>query len=327
MTRSVLSTAGETLTVESALPWVAELAAEGAGGELRPAGDATGSVAIVVEADRRAFDVRGWEPLTRGAWRRADDVVMENVCTTGFDLHVACTLERATFTYRWRPPARERAAARALRSRFHLLARAVLLQYPALWWAGTRGRAPLHASACSTNGRTVLLTAPGGVGRSTLTLRELEAGGSATGDNLAVGDGTTVWGLVEPLRVEGAAGRRMPHGRNETVLPRRAEFLVPDSLVMLRRGAPGDAPRLEPVDAATAARSVVTSTYMAGELRRYWAFAGTLSAGTDAGPAQAPVEDVASAFASALPRFVLISGRPPTEPASELLRTLEEVPA
>ena len=67
----------------------------------------------------------------------------------GFDLRLRCGPEGVELTYRWRPPARDRAAAWALRSRFHLLARAVLMQYPALWWAGTRGRAPLHASACT----------------------------------------------------------------------------------------------------------------------------------------------------------------------------------
>ena len=58
------------------------------------------------------------------------------------------------------------------------------------------------------------MTAPSGVGRSTLLLAS-SGGSRATADNLAVGDGTTVWGLVEPVRVEGGGGRRMPHGRHE----------------------------------------------------------------------------------------------------------------
>ena len=214
--RGFLATAGERVLFECSLPWVNELIAEGAGGELSP-GEAPGvSLRIHVEADRRPFETHGWELLSRGAWRRQGEVVVENACTSGFDLHLRQTADHAELTYRWGPPARERAAARVLRSRFHLLARAVLMQYPVLWWAGTRGRAPLHASGYAAGASTPLVTAQSGVGRSTLLLSELTSGGQATGDNLAVGDGKTVWGLVEPIRVEGGSGRRMPHGRHET---------------------------------------------------------------------------------------------------------------
>ncbi len=322
--RGCLDTAGERVAVACALPWVADLVAEGAGGELQDGAPGQASVHVTVESERRPFAVDGWEPLTRGAWTRGREVVFENACTTGFDLRLACTPEQVSFTYRWRPPARDRAAARLLRSRFHLLARAVLIQFPALWWAGTKGRAPLHASACATEHATPLLTAPSGIGRSTVTVRELEAGGMATGDNLAVGDGATIWGLVEPLRVDGGGGRRMPHGRSETVMAGRADALTPDSLVVLRR-ATRDEAGLATYDPEAAARSLATSTYMAGELRRFWAFAATLAAGTGAGPAHPPVWEVASAFAARLPCFVLNLGTPAVARVSELLRTVEEV--
>jgi hypothetical protein len=323
--RGSLDTAGERVAVACALPWVADLVGEAAGGELRDAyGDA--SVHVTVESDRRPFPVAGWEPLTRGAWTRDREVVLENACTTGFDLRLVCDPERASFTYRWRPPARDRVAARLLRSRFHLLARAVLIQYPALWWAGTKGRAPLHASACGTVSATPLLTAPSGIGRSTVTLRELEAGGVATGDNIAVGDGVTVWGLVEPLRVEGGSGRRMPHGRRETVMAGRADTLTPDSVVVLRRAA-GEEAGLAPYDAEATARSLATSTYLAGELRRFWAFAATLALGTGAGPAHPPVSEAAAAFAARLPCFVLNLGSPGGARVSELLSAVEAVEA
>jgi hypothetical protein len=209
-----------------------------------------------------------------------------------------------------------------LRSRFHLLARAVLMQYPVLWWAGARGRVPLHASACVTALSTPLLTAPSGVGRSTLLVSELVAGGRATGDNLAVGDGTTVWGLVEPVRVEGAGGRRMPHGRNEAPLEHRAESLAPDCLVVLERGA-HEHSSLASCSPEAAARSLVTSTYMAGELRRYWSFAATLAAATAVGPAHPPVMEVAAAFASRLPCFSLALGRSSRARLSDLLDAVE----
>ena len=169
--RAFLETAGELLEIECALPWVSQLIAEGAGGELRRSSEDDASLHVSVAPDRDGFDTRGWELLSRGAWRRDAEVVLEDALTSGFDLHLRCTADRAEFTYRWRPPARDRLAALVLRSRFHLLARAALFQYPALWWAGTRGRIPLHASACTAGGSIPLVTAASGVGRSTLMLR------------------------------------------------------------------------------------------------------------------------------------------------------------
>lgn len=318
----VLVTAGERLSIESALPWVMDVLAECAGGELRTAHETDASIHVRVEADRRAFPTGGWELLTRHAWRRSGELVMENACTAGFDLHLRCAPDGAHFTFRWRPPMRDRAAARLLRSRFHLLARALMVQYPALWWAGTRGRAPLHASACTTPSATPLLAAAGGVGRSTVILRELDAGGVATGDNIAVGDGTAVWGLVEPLRVEGGGGRRMPHGRQELPMRGRAATLVPDRVVVLERGT-GDQAVLAPCDPRAAHRALVTSTYMAGELRRYWSFAPALTAATGIGPAHPPISDVAAAFAACLPCQSLALGRRPGARLSVLLDRLE----
>jgi hypothetical protein len=297
-----LHTGGERVAVDCALGWVAELIAEAVGTELcEPPRDA--SVTICVEATRQPFTTSGWTLLTRGVSYRGGEVVLANACTAGFDIHLRPVADRVELTYRWRPPARDRATAVAFRSRFHLLARAVLLQYPVLWWAGTRGRAPLHASAFSARGSTPLVTAAGGIGRSTLVLHELNDGATATGDNVSVCDGTTVWGLVEPLRVAGASGRRMPHGRSETMLKRRAQALVPDSLVVLQRGR--DGARLEQLDPDAAARCLVTSTYMAGELRRYWGFAAVLAAGTGIGPAASPVTEVATSVAETVPSFAL----------------------
>ena len=52
---------------------------------------------------------------------------------------------------------------------------------------------------------------------------ELAAGGVATSDNLGVGDGATVWGLVEPMRVhdahsgKGLAGTMLREGMDRLV--------------------------------------------------------------------------------------------------------------
>jgi hypothetical protein len=177
-----------------------------------------------------------------------------------------------------------------------------------MWWAGRLGRAPLHAFACTAGKRVPVLAGPGGVGKSTLLATELEAGGQAVSDNLCVSDGTTVWGLVEPMRIEGGRGRRMPYGRREAILEGRTEALAPDSVVVVRRGE-GPKPVFRTSSPEEACRSLITGTYIAGELRRFWGLAATLSAGTGIGPAHPPVGAVASTLARSLPCYELILGR------------------
>jgi hypothetical protein len=63
---------------------------------------------------------------------------------------------------------------------------------------------------------------------------------------------------------------------------------------------------------------------MAGELRRYWAFAATLAAGTEIGPEHPPVTSVASAFAAQLPCYVLLFARSHGVGLSELLPAARE---
>jgi hypothetical protein len=295
----VVTTVGEAVEVETGARWVSALLAESLGSQGDEA-SASGSLRIQVEDARRPFDSHGWTFLTRGVWVRDHAMLMRDVCTSGFDALLEWRSQEAEFTFRWNPPRRTRAANLALRSRFHLLARAALLQYPALWWAGTRGRVPLHAPSYARRQLTPLLAGPSGVGKTTLMARELADGACAVSDNLCVGDGTRVWGLVEPMRAEHFAGRRMPHGRREGDLPNRVGVLTPDRVIVLRRGR-GQSVEVRPVDAEVAARVLTTGTYMAGELRRYWPFAATLAAATGLGPAHPPVVEVARSFASRLP--------------------------
>lgn len=316
MTRTWIETAGVLLGVDCALPWVGRLI--GAGGGLRApdvAGDAT---PIDVEAERQPFDTAGWEPLTRGAWRRGAEVVVENVATSGFDLHLRAD-GPPSFRFRWRPPPRDRVASLLARARFRLLVRAALVHYPALWLAGLSGRAPLHAAACTAGGATPLLAGPGGVGKSTLLALELSAGGVFASDNLCVSDGHTAWGLAEPMRVASQRGPRTTHGRVEVAPPGRVAALTPDRLVVVRRGVDGS-PRLRPCPAAGAARSLVTGTYMAGELRRYWPLAASLAAATGLGPSAPRIEAVAERLASRLPCLELTL---PSRPGARLAAVLE----
>jgi hypothetical protein len=325
MMRASLQTAGVSLNIDCELRWAGDLIAEGAAGELLGADLPDCPAVLHIEAGRRPFDTVGWRLLTRGAWQRDGEVVVADVCTTGFDLHVRIADGRPHFTYRFRPPARSRVAGWALRSRFHLLVRSALVQFPALWWAGVLGRAPLHASALATRAGTPLLVAASGVGRSTLLVRELERGGRATGDNLAVSDGRTVCGLVEPVRVEGGGGRRMPHGRSELAMAGRAEALDPTCVVVLER-ADSATSALVPCPPERAARALAASTYMAGELRRFWPLAAELAAGTGHGPAHPPVQAVADALADALPCWTLRLGHDRDADVGDLLQR-EEVAA
>src|ERR1700682_4216509 len=141
-----LETGGERLQIVSAIPWVDQLIHEATAGEALRDTSEPATVIVNIESTPRAFEISSWEPLTRGAWRSGNEVVVENACSSGFDLRLFATREVAEFNFRWRPQLRGRAAATILRTRFILLARAVLLQYPALWRASLRGRAPLHAS-------------------------------------------------------------------------------------------------------------------------------------------------------------------------------------
>jgi hypothetical protein len=324
MRQGVLVTAGERLAVDCAVSWVGDLIEEAADGGLTTGGAEEATVRIRVEATRDPFETSGWRPLARGVLGHDRSLVLRNLLSIGFDLRVDVEDGTPRFAFRWRPAGRERAMALALRSRFHLLARSALLRYPALWWAGTRGRAPLHASACTVGDLGVaLLAGPGGVGKSTLVSKELAAGGSATCDNVCVADGASAWGVVEPLRVEGGGGRRMPHGRRETAMPGRVAVLAPDRLVVLERGSDATA-SVRPCDQEIAARSLVTGTYMAQELRRYWAFAATLAAGTGIGPPHPPVAEVAAEFAGRVPATLVTLPSPPGPGLRELLATVDQ---
>ncbi|HEY1320217.1 MAG TPA: hypothetical protein VGF32_08210, partial [Streptosporangiaceae bacterium] len=117
----------------------------------------------------------------------------------------------------------------------------------------------------------------------------------------------------------GARGPHAPHGRTEYALPGRASQLDPDRLVVLRRGPAGSLAAVKPISPKEAARELVAGTYMAGELRRFWQFAGTLALATGLGPAHPDVAGVAAAIAARLPCTELRLGRPSAAPVSELL--------
>jgi hypothetical protein len=174
------------------------------------------------------------------------------------------------------------------------------MQYPILWWAGVKGGVPLHVSALSVDGQCVVLAGPSGVGKSTLMADAAKAGARAVSDNLCVCFGSTLYGVLEPLRTEDGTGRRMPHGRRESIWRQRLERLRAKRILVLSLGAETDV-AMVPIRADEAARAIAAGTYAAGELRRYWAFASTLALGTGLGPAHPPVVACARDLADGLP--------------------------
>jgi hypothetical protein len=314
-------TAGEVLHADSDVGWVTQLLQETFDGRTHLPGESragTPTVRLVVEHDSKPFSTRGGRIVTRGAQLLPNGaVIFADACGSGFDLLVRPRDDELSVTARYRPPARVRAANTLLRTRFMLLARATLTQYPVLWWAGVRGRAPLHVSAVTVGERVVVLAGPSGVGKSTLIRGAIEAGNHATSDNLAVSDGVAVFGVAEPTKSDTGSGRRTSHGRREEPLRQAVETLEPDLILLVSlRDEP---PALVDTGAQDAVRALVTSTYMAGELSRYWPFAATLAGATGRGPAHPAIESVAERIVAGRRAYALSLSRQEPVALSELL--------
>ena len=83
-----LSTAGERLGVDCAVPRLAALLDAGTGGELDEAPAAGNTVYLKVEADHRPFGRDGWTLIGRGAWANSPLALIADACSSGFDLLV-----------------------------------------------------------------------------------------------------------------------------------------------------------------------------------------------------------------------------------------------
>jgi hypothetical protein len=267
---------------------------------------------VVIAESPDRFSLRGMDTLARGAWSDGSSVVIENACSSGVDLRVWADGGRLEVEARSRPGWSTRGLATVARARAQLLLRSAILQYPAMWWAGVSGAVPMHVSGVRTAGVSVAIAGPGGVGKSTLLRDAMSQGARGVSDNLCVGRDLVIHGVLEPLRTDGGEGRRMPHGRRESVWPDRLDSIEVERILVLRRGS-GSSVVVRPLDAQAAARVIVGGTYAAGELRRYWAFAATLALGTGLGPAHPPITDAATLLARAVPcTEVILPGRPGT---------------
>jgi hypothetical protein len=301
--QATMTTAGLRVAVRCEVGWVTERLLDGADGHLVEGDPSGADLAVVVEAGRSPFPTQGWRAVTRESWCQDGEVVVSDVATSGFDLRLTWDGAVPVMTFRYRPPRRTRAAGLVLRSRARLLLRAALLQFPVLWTVSMLGRAPVHATAVDAGpAGPVLLVGASGAGKTTMVERSAAAGGRWVSDNLAVTDGRTLWGLVEPVRSAHGDGRSAPHGRRETRLAGRVDCLRPAALVVLARGPCLQVARLDP---EAAARDLVASTYAAGELRRYWPLHAALSLGSRAGPAHPAVQEVARSLAIRMPCFAV----------------------
>jgi hypothetical protein len=291
---------GELVELSSDLAWTTRLIEQNVGMFTTVGGDAP-SVRIAVERSTAPFSTAGLRVLTRGAYAGVNHVVLTDVGGSGFDMRFEICDDVLDVVARYRPGNMTRAANVALAERFGLLTSQVLVHYPVLWRASWRGRVPLHASAFRASAGTPLLAGPGGIGKSTILSAALRDGATATADNLCCADETSCYGLMEPLRTDahrGARGPRTSHGRVSRPFGDREPMLSPDRIVVLERGLETSITRIAPSEAV---RALVAGTYAAGELRRYWAIAATLSLGTGCGPVHPPIEGVASDMAASVP--------------------------
>jgi hypothetical protein len=316
-----LTTAGTAVVVEDLTGrHAAALARAAAVDTARRAGATSPDVRVVIERGHRPFDTHGMLTVTRGVRAAAGTVVLDDVGGSGFTQRWELGEGRLEVRTRWTPSALERGATLA-RSRAAALSAQVLLHYPALWWAGTRGRVPLHVSVVEIDGVGVLLAGPGGVGKSTLVAEALAGGVRATCDNVAASDGDRAFGLREPLRLRvadggPADGARTTHGRRELPWTRHVPSLLPELVVVVRRG---DGPAVRPLAPESARDALVAGTYAAGELRRFWPLTAVVGLATAVGPVHPRIEAVADGLTRRLPCLELELGRTPGVPLHTLL--------
>ena len=295
-----MPTAGERVELTCAVPWIADILTEGAAGQLTAADGTTPDVRVTVERGSAAFDVTGWRVLTRGAWCRQGQVVISDACSSGLDLQVTAGEPSLDVVARWRPlagngPRRPCCApgpgcccgpsccsTRRCGGASSAAGSAARLRLPTrprrgsgagrCCWPGPGGSASRRwcTASCSRGRVQPATTCASATGRT--------RGAWSSHCGCPPGDGGQGAGCPT------AAGRRRGHdGRR----------LSPDRLVVL--GAVANQ-RRPPRSQPQAARSLVAGTYMAGELRRYWAFAATLALGTGLGASHPPVAAIAESL-------------------------------
>jgi hypothetical protein len=240
-----------------------------------------------------------------------------------------------------------RRAKKTHRTFFKLMYYAVY--YPMIWRLETaRGWELLHASAVEKDGRAIILSGLGGVGKSTLALSLLaDTSFRFVSDNLILHDGARIYALPEPIRLDASSHTAIAAAgfapvRSEVpptahpkltyrVEPSRAAESAAAGTVIVLRFTPR--PLIRPLTAAetvahlTAARDLVKEVEGHRAVAAFLSMAvagdgeGSVGAGADAGPAAAPAS--LAAFAARTQAYLLGIGD--GEPVAVTLARIREV--
>src|SRR5260370_16168218 len=83
-----VTTAGERVLTDCDISWLSTLLADAAAGELSEADASDETVRLRVQADRRPFDRDRWALVGRRAWAAPPRALIQDACSSGFDLLV-----------------------------------------------------------------------------------------------------------------------------------------------------------------------------------------------------------------------------------------------
>ena len=103
-----VTTAGERVHVDCDIPWLSALLADAAAGELAETTAADETVRLQIQGDRQPFDRDGWALVGRGAWAAPPRALIEDACSSGFDLQVEPRGAVLHVAARYRPEPRRR---------------------------------------------------------------------------------------------------------------------------------------------------------------------------------------------------------------------------
>ncbi len=308
-----LVSAGSRVRVEAGSRSVLHDVATAAGvPALAPATAGTAyDVRLVLERSRQPFEP-GSRLVTRGVSAAADGTTtIDDVGGSGYAQQWSCTGDELVVRTRWCPAPGALAARHLLRTRFRALRGQVLLHHPVC--GGRRCAVWLHFTCRSSTstGPPYCSRVPAG-SASQVWSHAARGGGRAVCDNLAVSEGTTTFGLAEPLKLRahpGSSGEgpAAPHAGRERTWPERGARVATELVVVLRRADAAHA-HVSPMTTAAACREIVADTlHGRGEPRR-WCVGGSLALATDRGPARPRSSRVAARPIQDLPCVEVGSG-------------------
>lgn len=191
----------------------------------------------------------------------------------------------------------------------------------------------LHAGAVRWEGKGVVLTGLGGIGKSTLTLQAACSGqGRYVSDNLLFHDTHAVYAVPEPLAIdlhrwhgEGTAGDVLVPLRIESTHGRQfyrvrseccVDTVVPAAVFWLQWGAEN---RVAPVTPAVFARTITHINLLANELREYSLLSASMNLAFHAAVTPAQYFEGIGALLSHVPCYRLT-----VQPGTSLCTVLEE---